>query len=396
MATRNPTNKERVDILNEFQFRYENDSSEFWRRILDVQFEDLKRELCFKAFRKWGCYTMDSGFFCYLNMIDCILNDPSTPFVCLTNLFFVLCYLFQFHQNELFKLQVRDHCLRRFTVNTFVETARFNLENWNEIVLLFHQTVESNQTFLNWCSQQTSETIFQIFNEITRLNTSVPPQTLLPPMRVHHTHKGKQLTVYEWEENVHTTALNNSSVNAMRKLIKKYQPKDKTSNEPVTNNLADSKTLSADRTSVHPIELELDMDLSFIQDMMVRGIKVTDLLLAVFSFINQHPSKEELLKRLKEELLEGSDKCSTGVATRIVNSIQGFTENDSFSIRISEEESLLAKFKWCIEKTALENNVDPIVNPDNFKTIIINVVTQQLDKNSEWITEMLSYYGYEV
>jgi len=65
------------------------------------------------------------------------------------------------------------------------------------------------------------------------------------------------------------------------------------------------------------------------------------ILLKVWSYIMTNENKEEMLKRLLQELEEMSGTCSTGYASRLVNSITGFGE---FTIQIGWREQIIGNF----------------------------------------------------
>lgn len=69
---------------------------------------------------------------------------------------------------------------------------------------------------------------------------------------------------------------------------------------------------------------------------------LSNILIKVWTYIASNTEhKEEMTKRLLEELEEMSGTCSTGFATRLVNTISGFGE---FNIMISWEEQITANF----------------------------------------------------
>lgn len=69
---------------------------------------------------------------------------------------------------------------------------------------------------------------------------------------------------------------------------------------------------------------------------------LSNILIKVWCYIQTNPdNKEELIKRLLEELEEMSGTCSAGFASRLVNVISGFGE---FNIRISWENQIIANF----------------------------------------------------
>jgi hypothetical protein len=63
------------------------------------------------------------------------------------------------------------------------------------------------------------------------------------------------------------------------------------------------------------------------------------ILVKIWSFISGHDSEKEMTKRLLDELVEAAGTCSSGFASRLVNSITGFGD---FSLRISWREQIVA------------------------------------------------------
>jgi len=102
----------------------------------------------------------------------------------------------------------------------------------------------------------------------------------------------------------------------------------------------------------------------------VRDIYVLDLLNAVWKFIHSHKHKIELIKRLKEEIKDSFNVCSTGILARLINVIQGFTTDPLLTIKISIDDELKAKINEEIKKKCLKKQIDPIVNKDAFKIML--------------------------
>lgn len=68
---------------------------------------------------------------------------------------------------------------------------------------------------------------------------------------------------------------------------------------------------------------------------------LSNLLLKVWTYINDHEHEEEMKKRLLQELEEMSGTCSSGFASRLINVVSGFGE---FNIRISWEDQIKSNF----------------------------------------------------
>lgn len=65
------------------------------------------------------------------------------------------------------------------------------------------------------------------------------------------------------------------------------------------------------------------------------------ILLKVCTYLSNHDHRETMEQRLLEELVEMSGTCSSGFATRLINTISGFGE---FNIRISWEDQIVSNF----------------------------------------------------
>lgn len=67
---------------------------------------------------------------------------------------------------------------------------------------------------------------------------------------------------------------------------------------------------------------------------------LSNILIKLWSYIHESEFKDEMLKRLLEELDEMSGTCSSGFVSRLVNVLSGFDEK--LSIRISYEDQIIA------------------------------------------------------
>lgn len=67
------------------------------------------------------------------------------------------------------------------------------------------------------------------------------------------------------------------------------------------------------------------------------------ILAKIWTYIQDSEFREELEKRLFEELLESNNKCSSGYASRLVNTLSGFDE--AMSISISFEDQIVANLE---------------------------------------------------
>jgi hypothetical protein len=120
-------------------------------------------------------------------------------------------------------------------------------------------------------------------------------------------------------------------------------------------------------------------------------LNLVTIFLSVWVWINHHEHKQELLLRLKQEFLEMDGYCSTGFLSRLLNIIQGFSDNEKLQILISDKDQCSSVIKSYINKLLQEypNMLDSMIDQKqdfvDFITIKIN------EKKDEWEHE----YGTE-
>ena len=103
-----------------------------------------------------------------------------------------------------------------------------------------------------------------------------------------------------------------------------------------------------------------------------------NILIKVYTYIHNQEEdlKQEMIKRLIEELEEMSQTCSTGYVTRLINSISGFGE---FNIRISFEDQITSNFTG-----RLNARIRAICDEDSmFRTTKLNDVVELWLNNKE-------------
>lgn len=111
------------------------------------------------------------------------------------------------------------------------------------------------------------------------------------------------------------------------------------------------------------------------------------ILTKLYNYICSHQYKDEMIKRLLEELVEMNDTCSTGFVSRLVNVISGFGD---YNIKISWEEQITTSLinKLNIEAGKITENImfiDDVKiknmypdNPDDFIEVFISDVLYEM------------------
>jgi len=168
-------------------------------------------------------------------------------------------------------------------------------------------------------------------------------QTII--MTLGTTGNTKPKTIYQNAQNVHSKEIEDSIKQGLEYIqtfgIMKVEEKeiDILYVEKKINDLLKIDTLkyiNSDKVKIALTRISLDRALYSAYNCSLENI-----LLRVWTYIIGHTHEEEMKKRLLEELVEMAGTCSTGFATRLINSISGFGE---FTIKISWREQIIGNF----------------------------------------------------
>jgi hypothetical protein len=148
---------------------------------------------------------------------------------------------------------------------------------------------------------------------------------------------GSKRTIYQNAQNVHDDKITQSVENALKYLQSKISISELPSFSLIQQTLNE---LSSEEDS-QSIKLALErIDI----DQVTRANETTlkgALRYVYFTIIN-HKNKDELLKRLLEELKEMSGTCSSGYFTRLINVLQGFNDDKELVLQIGWQDQITA------------------------------------------------------
>jgi hypothetical protein len=147
-------------------------------------------------------------------------------------------------------------------------------------------------------------------------------------------------TVYDNAQNVHNKKIEESALPIIRFLLQKDQQNTQTY-EMVT---AEIDKLLIDR-KIDSKNIKLSLNRIAIDRSLYHNTSLTTILTKLLFYITSHENedtKEELLKRLWEELEDMAGTCSSGFLMRLLNTLSGFEEG--LSLQISYEEQIVANF----------------------------------------------------
>lgn len=109
------------------------------------------------------------------------------------------------------------------------------------------------------------------------------------------------------------------------------------------------------------------------------GITFEEALIAVINEVEKNENKEEILKILVQEMKDSEFKCFTGRISRLINCLNGFSENVSINISENEQISniiIVLKNKFTGEE--LKNKIKEQLKEININDEIIEI----------WISEI--------
>lgn len=161
--------------------------------------------------------------------------------------------------------------------------------------------------------------------------------------------RNRPVNIYENKQNVHAQQVDDSVKRALEHL--QLSGIENRNGSPITIGYVEKKLdslLKIERESLHlgpddKFEKEEKVKIAMNRIIMDRALysvyncTLAHILLLVWTYLSQHDHREEMEKRLLEELSEMAGTCSSGFAARLVNVLSGFAD---FSIRISWEDQI--------------------------------------------------------
>lgn len=175
--------------------------------------------------------------------------------------------------------------------------------------------------------------------------------------------------IFKNSQNVHVQSINESIQKHLEK-IAAYKPK----NNIVwgfEDALADIKKKNKDNPELKSLEQSL---IRVMVDRAVYGsthMTLTVIFEKVWTYIQDSEFREELEKRMAEELIDANNKCSSGFTSRMINSLSGFGDINvtiSFEDQISAnlEARLNAKITALQDEEFMEKVLNEMTLPPHF------------------------------
>ena len=301
----------------------------------------------------------------------------------------VSCKLFKnniyMHMDSVPYFQILKYILKSYLLDKEIETDILN--KFEEIFVDNNTTtyikMEIADIFILNKREERGNEMLAIVRELERIEVERREQELGIQLSVN------QGTVYGDSQNVHSSNINTSVLNACIHLIKKQQTTEFNPSE-VLEELVSISTSIETKTNINTVLQRIEIDQSkFSVGDNTFGLYV--IFASLWSYIKQHSSFEELKLRLIEEMESMALYCTTGHVSRLINVIQGYTDDEELMITISDYEQIKAVISVYLDKelmTAPENIVDAMI--ENNKTLFYDFIVLKMNKK---IPDIIETYG---
>ena len=156
--------------------------------------------------------------------------------------------------------------------------------------------------------------------------------------------------IYNDTQNVHTSSINDSVLQIAYELSKEN---------------VSEKNFEQEIKNLKSIDIKINNSINKIfndKSVYKNGVNLKKTFLGLLHFINNHKDKDELNKRLQEELREMSDLCTTGHLSRLTNTIQGFDISKKLEIKIDPLEEFFAKLSSKVQLNIDNDALDWIIS----------------------------------
>lgn len=238
----------------------------------------------------------------------------------------------------------------------------------------------------------------------------------------------KLRTLYSDQENVHNSDINSSSMASIDKLLKVTQTivminnvvpvpycytldNDETFHQRVAlhlNTLPRSLIKNVDGSytdQLTELEDQTEMDKNRDDALMVVDLIMTELdcppidqlkkgtcrdiplytiLIGVWNYLSFHEHSRELKLRLKEELEDGRNKCTTGLASRMINALVGFNDED-IGLVVAEDVMMRTRIIHKVNEMCQAKQLDPYLNEDEFTYELNNLIQTEFPDHGELV-----------
>ena len=196
-------------------------------------------------------------------------------------------------------------------------------------------------------------------------------------------------TLYEDEQNVHDEGIKQSSLDAAEKLLEwnsiaPIEPPPGVRFRDFVTQMVYPLYSPNEESTIDCVVERMCIDTTYFGD----GFTISDLFLAILSYIFRSKHKKELLKRLMEEMQEMRELCGSGYIVRLINVLQGF-DND-YTVTISFDKQLYAVISKALAESMETANEKVIEGSIEIDDVYLEYVCNIVNRN---LCQMIDDYG---
>ena len=148
--------------------------------------------------------------------------------------------------------------------------------------------------------------------------------------------KNKASTIYTNAQNVHDSSINKSIIETLRELIQTVSKETRgTKHSGEVLELIRNKYANLEKEKINKIMSSLERIM--IDTAKYELLSMSDILVLVWEYICKSEHRDELEKRLLQELEEMDESCSTGHLSRILNILSGYFKGNTVKITFKDQ-----------------------------------------------------------
>ena len=221
----------------------------------------------------------------------------------------------------------------------------------------------------------------EIVPQLQRENGQIQLRNLQQRQFNLQVNKNKEASIYNDTQNIHNHELNKQAMDIASVLVSSELLGKNTLNvENILENTyidyelyKDKIKKSLNRIETDPAKFKNDMTIKLVYDKICQ-------------YIIKSKHKDELIKRLGDELVEMSGLCSTGHLTRLLNSIQGFDDTpENLKITMSFVDEIYANIQNFLNKE-LQNDT----NTEQLLDDMISDIHHEKKRYNDFIAKKLN------
>jgi hypothetical protein len=285
---------------------------------------------------------------------SCLYSDKLTIYACR---YILEAYKYNYYTGPYKLPKKRDLLLK---LNYIISSTLPYNKNKNQRSQDYHELIDIVYTYFPGSANAFRINEHEFTMTMLRNFVEVPqPQRRHPPQITSKTRiqRIEQQKIYNDSQNVHANNINNTVLDACIKLISDYKVKDEKKYMTDSKNIL-LKKFKHNYSIIEKIYRNINKNKAKFGNYDSK-FSLQTFYCSLFEFIKRHKNCDEILKILIIEFQSMDGYCSTGHLSRLLNSIQGFT--DEYSIKISDRDRVNAIVTHNINKL-LQKESEKVLN----------------------------------